>query len=150
LPRSELLARAKEVGWYHTLKFGEDYTTPGYFDLDEFIPYYLMPGSLQGLDCLEVGTGNGYWSFVMEKRGARRVVATDISDFSETDFSSKPDTVKMTRNKPGAFGEAYRIAATLTGTKNCYKFCSVYDLSPERVGMHDLVFCGSMLMHLFG
>lgn len=148
--RPELLARAKKVNWYHTLKFGADWTTPGEFALDEFVPYYLMPASLEGIDCLDVGTGDGYWSFVMEQRGARRVVATDLSNYSETDYSLKPDTVKMKCHWPGEFGEPYRIAATLLGSKNHYKHCSVYDLAPQQVGMHDLVFSGSMLMHVFG
>jgi tRNA (mo5U34)-methyltransferase len=29
-----------------------------------------------------------------------------------------------------------------------YQYCSVYDLSPYTVGMFDVVFCGSLLVHL--
>jgi hypothetical protein len=29
-----------------------------------------------------------------------------------------------------------------------FKFCNVYDLSPETVGTFDVVFCGSTLLHL--
>ena len=48
----------------------------------------------------------------------------------------------------GSYGEPFRIAAVLNRSRVNYKICSVYDLSPERVGVFDLVFCGSMLMHL--
>ncbi len=30
-----------------------------------------------------------------------------------------------------------------------YRKCNVYELSPERVGTFDVVYCGSLLMHLF-
>lgn len=155
----ELRRRAREVGWYHTLRLGDDLTTPGIFDLDSFVPYYLIPGSLRGLDCLEVGAGNGYWSFILERRGARRVVATDIGNFADTDFSTPcepmADGLPAVLNVPAGtldpdFGEPYRLAATLLRSRVKYQICSVYDLSPAAVGTHDFVFCGSMLMHLFG
>lgn len=148
--KEELLARAKEVVWYHTLPLSKDYTTPGIFALHDYVPYYLVPPSLKGVECLEVGAGNGYWSYELEKRGAKQVVATDIGDFGETDFSKMPGVDRPGMSGPGAFGEPLRIAATLYKSKLIYKLCSVYDLAPQRVGTHDLVFCGSMLMHLFG
>src|SRR5712692_7649815 len=88
--RPELLARARELAWYHTLRLDETFTTRGMFALDEFLPYYMLPDSLTGLRCLEIGTGNGYWSFQMEGRGAEHVIATDIADYSQTDFSRVP------------------------------------------------------------
>jgi 2-polyprenyl-3-methyl-5-hydroxy-6-metoxy-1,4-benzoquinol methylase len=149
--REDLLRRARELDWYHTLKLDETLTTPGIFALDDLVPFHLMPESLSGLDCLEVATGNGYWSFQMERRGARAVTATDIGDFFDTDFSvlyGQPSLCPGP-SPAGAYGEAYRVAATLLNSNVDYRICSVYDLSPERVSTHDVVFCGSMLMHLF-
>jgi 2-polyprenyl-3-methyl-5-hydroxy-6-metoxy-1,4-benzoquinol methylase len=148
--RAELLARARELVWYHSLRLDDSFTTQGYFTLDEFVPYYLIPESLAGLDCLDVGTGNGYWSFLMERRGARSVTATDIGAFADTDFSRVDSrTAPPARSPDGAFGEPYRLAATLLASRVRYRIASVYDLSPHTIGDFDFVFCGSMLMHIF-
>jgi SAM-dependent methyltransferase len=154
--RPELLARARQLAWYHTLRLDETFTTAGIFALDEFLPYSLLPDSLAGLRCLEVGTGNGYWSFQMEGRGAAHVTATDIADYSHTDFSHTefstiPGQAPHAGPAPlGAYGEPFRVAASLLDSRVEYRLCSVYDLSPATVGTHDVVFCASMLMHLFG
>jgi tRNA (mo5U34)-methyltransferase len=150
--RPELLARARELAWYHTLRLDEAFTTAGIFALDEFLPNYLLPDSLAGLRCLEVGAGNGYWSFQMESRGAAHVTATDIADYSQTDFSTIVGRTPLATGPapPGAYGEPFRVAASLLDSRVEYRLCSVYDLSPTTVGTHDLVFCASMLMHLFG
>jgi tRNA (mo5U34)-methyltransferase len=150
--RERLLARARELDWYHTLRLDDSFTTQGIFALDHFVPYFLMPDSLAGLECLEIGAGNGYWSFQMERRGAASVTATDIGNFADTDFSlyhGKPHPCPE-RNPAGAYGEQYRIAATLLNSRVRYKIVGVYDLRPQDLGQFDVVFCGSMLMHLFG
>lgn len=151
--RAELLQRARELKWYHTLKLDESLTTPGEFALDPYVPFYLPPFNLAQADCLEIGAGNGYWSYQLEKLGARSVTALDIADFVDTDFSirfGKESERPTVRSPEGTFGEGLRIAATLLQSRLRYKLCSVYDLRPETAGSYDLVFCGSMLMHLFG
>jgi len=150
--REKLLARAKELDWYHSLRLDDTFTTPGCFALDDFVPYYLLPESLAGLGCLEVGVGNGYWSFLLERKGAAKVTGTDISCYTETDSSSFFGQAPFCGTPPpvGAYGETFRIASLLLGSKVNYCICNAYDLNPETVGMHDLVFCGSVLMHLFG
>lgn len=149
--RAELLERARQLSWYHTLRLDETLITPGIFALDEFQPFYLLPQSLHGLRCLEVGTGNGYWAFLMERRGAQSVTATDIGDYSEGDFSlvhGRPRPA-ATRAAPGAFGEPYRVAASLLASRVDYRIRSVYELASAGLGTFDLVFCSSVLMHLF-
>lgn len=151
LSRAELLARARQLGWYHSLRLDDTLTTPGIFALDEFVPFFLLPENLRGLRCLEVGTGNGYWSFQMERRGAESVTATDIGDYYDTDFSAihgQPHPCPN-RAEPGLYGEPFRVAATLFGSKVDYRIGSVYELSPESLGTFDFVFCSSVLMHLF-
>ena len=149
--RVELLKRARELGWYHTLKLDDDFTTPGFFALDDQLQSFLIPESLAGLNCLEIGSGNGYWSFQMERRGAASVTATDIGDLADTDFSRTHDQppARPPRSPEGAFGEPLRIAATLFNSRIRYRITSVYDLNPAELGQFDVVFCSSMLMHLF-
>jgi 2-polyprenyl-3-methyl-5-hydroxy-6-metoxy-1,4-benzoquinol methylase len=149
-PRDQLIDRARGLEWYHTLRLDRALTTQGLFSLDEFVPFYLLPESLEGLDCLDVGTGNGYWAFSMEQRKARSVAATDIADYFETDFSAIDGRPPLcpAPSPEGAYGEPFRLAATLLGSRVRYVLSSAYDLSREGVGSFDLVFCGSVLMHL--
>ena len=150
-PREQLLDRARQLEWYHTLELDPALTTRGTFSLDEFVPFYLLPESLEGRDCLEVGTGNGYWAFLMERRKARSVVATDIANYFDTDFSvlDGHEPLCPAPSPEGAYGEPFRVAATLLNSRVKYAICSAYDLSPQTTGSFDLVFCGSVLMHLY-
>jgi tRNA (mo5U34)-methyltransferase len=138
--------------WSGTTRFSRSrLTTRGTFSLDEFVPFYLLPESLEGRDCLEVGTGNGYWAFLMERRKARSVVATDIANYFDTDFSvlDGHEPLCPAPSPEGAYGEPFRVAATLLNSRVKYAICSAYDLSPQTTGSFDLVFCGSVLMHLY-
>ena len=151
--REELLERARQIGWYHTLRLDGSLTTPGEFDLEPYERYYLPVDDLAGAACLDVGSGSGYWAFALERRGAGAVTALDIPDFADTDFSilaGRDDQRPKTRSAPGSFGEPLRIAATLLGSGVRYRLGSVYQLDPGTFGTFDIVFCGSMLMHLFG
>lgn len=150
-PRGQLIDRARQLEWYHTLELDPTLTTQGLFSLDRFVPFYLLPESLEGLDCLDVGTGNGYWAFHMERRNARSVVAADIADYFDTDFSVVHGRAPLAAapSPDGAYGEPFRVAATLLGSRVRYAIRSAYDLSPRSTGTFDLVFSGSMLMHLY-
>ena len=150
--REELLRSARNRDdWYHSVRLTDDYKTAGLFDLDGYIPYYLMPPRLEGVSCLEIGAGNGYWSFLMEERGAASVVATDLESYHDTDFSilagAAPACGPAGKED---FGGHFRIAAVLRESSVFYKLCSVYDIDRKSIGMSDFVFCGSMLMHLQG
>jgi tRNA (mo5U34)-methyltransferase len=151
--RDDLLARAKELGWYHSLQLDASFRTRGEFDLEPYVPYYLPFSDLSAFRCFEVGSGNGFWAFEMEKRGAAAVTTLDLPDFFDTDFSirfGRDNERPQQRAAAGAFGEAFRVAAVLRQSKVRYQLGNVYDVRPETYGRFGLVFCGSMLMHLFG
>jgi tRNA (mo5U34)-methyltransferase len=42
----------------------------------------------------------------------------------------------------------FHMAHELRKSRVEHKFCSIYDLSPYTVGRFDVVFCGSLLLHL--
>jgi len=141
----ELLERAREIGWYHALELAPGHVTPGMFDLRPFVGRYGLPERLDGLRCLDVGTWDGFWAFEMERRGAAEVVALDLDD--ERDLDWPP------RRRPKAFpdvprGEGFRIAHELRGSSVERRVLSVYDATPAEIGTFDLVFCGSVLIHL--
>jgi tRNA (mo5U34)-methyltransferase len=149
--REALLARAARLSWYHTLDLDPTLRTQGIFDLHPYVPYYVPVERLDGLRCLEIGSGNGFWAFEMERRGGE-VTTLDLADYTETDFSTRfgvDNGRPPHRALPGAFGEPLRVAAVLRGSSIRYRLGSVYDVQPDTHGEFDVVFSGSMLMHLF-
>jgi tRNA (mo5U34)-methyltransferase len=139
------LARAGELGWYHSLELAPGHVTDGMFDLRDQVGRYGLPDRLDGKRCLDIGTWDGFWAFELERRGASEVVALDLDDESELDWPP--------RRRPAQFpetrrGEGFRLAAELRGSKVRRVVRSVYDATPEELGSFDLVFCGSVLIHL--
>jgi len=143
--RDELLQRARERGWYHTLELGAGVTTDGWFDLRSQVKEYKLPDRLDGLRCLEVGTWDGFWAFELEDRGAAEVVALDLDEERELDWPP--------RRRPETFpaeprGDGFRLAAQLRGSRARRVVCSIYDALPAEHGQFDLVFCSAVLIHL--
>ena len=139
-----LLQRAKDLSWYHTLELGPELTTHGMFDLRPYIGEYGLPERLDGMRVLEVGTWDGFWAFELERRGAT-VVALDLDD--ERDLDWPP------RRRPAAYsteprGTGFAVAREILGSSVERVVCNVYDALPEDLGQFDLVFCGSVLIHL--
>jgi tRNA (mo5U34)-methyltransferase len=140
----ELIERAKQQKWYHTLELQPGVWTDGWFDLRPAIDHYGLPEDMTGMRALEVGTWDGFWAFEMEKRGAE-VVAIDLDD--ERDLDWPP------RHRPDGYPEAPRgagfaLAKEIRGSAVERIECSIYDALPEDLGTFDLVLCGSVLIHL--
>jgi tRNA (mo5U34)-methyltransferase len=140
----ELLERAKTFGWYHTLELAPGHVTEGMFDLRPYVPRYHLPERMDGMRALDVGTWDGFWAFEMERRGAE-VVALDLDD--ERDLDWPP------RRRPEVFpehkrGEGFRLARDLFDSKVERVNQSIYFATPEELGTFDIVFCGSVLIHL--
>jgi tRNA (mo5U34)-methyltransferase len=108
------------------------------------VHHYGLPDSLAGLRCLDVGTWDGFWAFELERRGAAEVVALDLDDEAALDWPP--------RRRPQAFGagrgDGFRELRERLGSSVERVELSVYDATPERIGSFDLVFCGSVLIHL--
>jgi tRNA (mo5U34)-methyltransferase len=134
----------QELGWYHTLELPDGQTTPGLFDLRPLIAKYGLPERLDGMRALDVGTWDGFWAFEMERRGAE-VVALDLDDERDLDWPPRrrpkhfPDTPR---------GAGFRLAKELLGSNVERVNQSIYHATPEELGQFDLVFCGSVLIHL--
>src|SRR3954471_20761370 len=139
----DLVERAKTQGWYHTLDL-PGVTTTGVFDMRQYVGDYGLPDSLAGLRVLEVGTWDGFWAFEMEKRGAAEVIAIDLDDENELDWPPRRRTPKQGVTR----GTGFEIAKELLGSNVQRVVRSVYHALPEDLGQFDLVFCGSVLIHL--
>ncbi|MDQ3741861.1 MAG: class I SAM-dependent methyltransferase [Actinomycetota bacterium] len=134
------------MDWYHTIDLPGQGPTPGYFDTRGApVP---LPERLDGKRCLDVGTYDGYWAFEMERRGAADVVAIDVLDPQRWDWpgDTKPEVVAAIagNRRTGAF-EAARDAL---GSRVRRRDVSVYDISPVALGGFDVVYCGSLTVHL--
>lgn len=88
-----------------------------------------IPADLTGMSVLDIGAWDGYFSFEFEKRGAKRIVAIDTWD-GELEFQS------------------FLLARERLRSQIEYQRIDVHDISPERIGMFDLVFCAGVLYHL--
>jgi tRNA (mo5U34)-methyltransferase len=147
-PRA-LAREIAELDWYHTLELAPGVVTPGYFDTRQVVADVPFPASLAGMRCLDIGTFNGFWAFEMERRGAAEVVAIDVLDPSAWDWPARstPDVREvMARRQAG--GAGFEIAKRELGSSVERIDRSVYDLDAEEIGQFDLVYVGSLLVHL--
>jgi tRNA (mo5U34)-methyltransferase len=142
---AELVAARK---WYHTLELAPGVLTPGWFDTRAVAPKIPFP-DLPGKRCLDVGTFDGFWAFEMERRGAGEVLAIDIIDPSQWDWPpGSDDDVKAAIAERKGSGDGFAIARDALNSSVQRIECNVYDLDPEVHGMFDVVYVGSILLHL--
>jgi tRNA (mo5U34)-methyltransferase len=130
--------------WYHTLELGPDLVTDGWFDLRPYVDRYGLPERMDGVRALEVGTWDGFWAFEMERRGAD-VVALDLDDERELDWPPRRRPETFSEEPRGA---GFRLAKEVLGSRVERVVRSIYHATPEELGTFDLVFCGSVLIHL--
>jgi tRNA (mo5U34)-methyltransferase len=146
LPSPTDTDHAAEIGaidWYHTLELPGG-TTEGWFDLRPLVPHYGLPDDMTGMRALEVGTWDGFWAFEMERRGAE-VVAIDLENDADLDW---PPRRRPDQPKSRARGAGFELASRLLDSRVERVICSIYDATPEDLGTFDVVFCGSVLIHL--
>jgi tRNA (mo5U34)-methyltransferase len=65
--------------WHQRFRLGGDVYTPGQNDVEALMVDAGFPADLTGKSVLDIGTANGAVAFEAERRGARRVVATDLA-----------------------------------------------------------------------
>lgn len=98
-------------------------STPGGWDLRQTADELPWP-DVTGKRCLDVGTGDGFWAFELERRGAAEVVATDVP----SSFQSRAR-------------QRFELARELRGSSVVYEARSVFDLEGE----YDVVVMGFVL-----
>ncbi|MFI5122087.1 MAG: methyltransferase domain-containing protein [Vicinamibacteria bacterium] len=134
--------------WYHTLELEPGRLTPGWFDLRDLVDT-VLPSSLEGRRCLDVGTFDGFWAFEMERRGAASVTAIDLVDPRRWDWPANSEqnvVAALAARKRG--GAGFELAKEAFGSSVERRELSIYDLEPAQLGEFDFVYVGSLLLHL--
>ncbi len=135
------------LDWYHTIDLGNGLVTPGHYDHRQYLKHYALPDKLAGKTVLDIGTASGFFAFEFERRGAQ-VTATDLPQWFDHDFGPQyqPDQTLETGQR--YLHEPFDVAKQIIGSNVDKKLINIYDLSPETIGIFDIVFCGSLLVHL--
>ncbi len=146
---TNLAAEVAAHEWYHTLELAPRVVTPGWLDTRGIVEKIPFPDDLTGKRCLDIGTFDGFWAFEMERRGADEILGIDVLDPYGWDWpaGSDEETIRiMDRRKAG--GSGFDLAVKQFGSKVTRRELSVLDLDPADVGQFDLVYLGSLLVHL--
>lgn len=142
-PEQALRERLDEISWYHTQEPVPGLVTPGMFDLRSAVHHYRIPEDLTGMRVLDVGTFEGFWAFEFERRGAD-VTAIDIDRLQQLDWPPR-----MRPKEDSQRGEGFELIRAARGSAVRRVATSIYEATPELLGgKFDLVFCGSVLIHL--
>lgn len=136
-------------GWYHTIELAPGLVTRGLFDHRPVVDCYGLPDSLEGMSALDVGTSDGFWAFELERRGATRIAAIDIARLGDADVMPHRSERMLREDLDDRTPiDRFATARASLGSAVEHNQLSVYDLSPERLGSFDFLFCGSLLLHL--
>jgi len=128
-----LRAEVDKIKWWHPIDLGNDVVTPGIDVTPARLVEIQMPADLTGLSVLDVGAWDGFFSFEAERRGARRVLATDSFCWGGGGWGTKA---------------GFDLARRALRSKVEDKWIQVLDLSPETVGEFDVVLFLGILYHM--
>ncbi len=146
-PGTDSASLVASLSWYHTMNLGSGIVTPGAYDHRPYLHHYGLPDTLHGKQVLDIGAASGFFSFEFEQRGAD-VTATDLPEWNDHDFGpnyqpdQSPEKAHVYLHRP------FDVARYLLGSRVKKRYLNIYDIAPDTVGMFDLVFCGSLLIHL--
>jgi tRNA (mo5U34)-methyltransferase len=119
--------------WWHSIDLGNGVVTSGLDPTFQKIKRIKLPERLDGLSVLDVGAWDGAFSFECEKRGAKRVLATDSFCWSGPGWGTKAGFL-YARQQLESKVEDLEI--------------DPMELSPERVGKFDLVLYLGVMYHM--
>jgi tRNA (mo5U34)-methyltransferase len=128
-----LRAEVEQIKWWHPIDLGGGLITPGIDVTPARLAEIKMPQDLSGLTVLDIGAWDGFFSFEAERRGARRVLATDSFCWDGGGWGTK---------------RGFELARRVLGSRVEDKWIQVLDLSPDTVGTFDVVLFLGILYHM--
>ena len=129
----QIRAAIAGITWYHTIDLGSGVITPGVDNTIDRIAMIGLPQDLRGLSVLDIGAWDGAFSFEAERRGASRIVAVDSFCWSGEGWGTR---------------DGFDCARRVLNSKVEDREIEVLDLSPESVGVFDLVLFLGVLYHM--
>jgi tRNA (mo5U34)-methyltransferase len=123
--------------WFHTFSLdhsGELYTPGVARDHRYRIP--ALPDDFSGMSVLDVGAFDGFYAFLAEARGARRVVAVDNEQYRAWVRSRWGGEIQG--------GEGFKAIQELLGSKVEYRRLDAFDLDRLEEAF-DLIICFGIL-----
>ena len=130
MDQTELLKAVNAIRWAHRIDLGGGIITPGDWNTPEILLRLQLPQDLSGQTVLDIACWDGFYSFAAEQRGAERVLATDSFIWQ------------------GGQKEGFLLAQLVLQSKVEEGEIDVLDLSPERVGVFDVVLFLGVLYHM--
>lgn len=130
---SNLLEEVSQIRWFHQIDLGNGIVTPGMIDTKKSLLNYKLPSDLSGKTFLDIGCWDGFFAFEAERRGAKRVLATDSFVWQGQTWGSK---------------RGFETARAILKSKVEDMTIDVLDLSPERIGKWDVVLFAGVLYHM--
>jgi hypothetical protein len=135
--------------WYYTVE-----TEPGKFIAGQEFPslgltrHLLRKIDVAGLRCYDIGTMEGVVSTLLAKRGAKRVVATDVFD-----LSGKVQLVQALHDIYFDYNPNVQLDTLVNFTKTKFRIENVYEKDGELVDPYDyradLTIISGILYHVF-
>lgn len=141
MDKETVLKKVKEVPfWWHSIEVGYGIVTSGHqgglsypSSAYQLVKSLKFPENLKGKSFLDIGAWDGYFAFEAEKRGASKVLAFD----------------NFYRDKLEDTGsQGFEVLKEILDSKVEFQKADVYDLSPEKFGMFDVVIFPGVLYHL--
>lgn len=124
LERVSIQAMIDPVSWYHKIEILPGLLTPGVSDVSQHAATLYLPEDCTGMRVLDIGPADGFYTFLMEQRGAS-VIAIE----------------KEPRKSFAALRE-------ITGCKTELIVDNVYNISKSKYGTFEIVLFLGVLYHL--
>ena len=121
------------IRWFHCIDLGHGVITPGLDDTAAKLKRVRLPADLTGKSVLDIGAWDGFFSFEAERRGANRVLAVDSFCWNGAGWGSKA---------------GFELARRALNSNVEDAEMEVLDLSPEKIGVFDVVLFFGVLYHL--
>lgn len=132
---AELIAsRVNSIHWFHRIDLGQGIVTPGDDDSPRKLAELCFPGDLRGKTFLDIGAWDGFFSFEAERRGAVQVLAVD--------------SYVWQGKVPGRSKEGFLTARSLLNSKVEDMEIEPLDISPQILGVWDVVLFAGVLYHM--
>jgi tRNA (mo5U34)-methyltransferase len=131
----DIIELVRSINWYHSIDLGNGIITPGAAGkLTNLIQTMGAFPDVRGKSVLDIGAWDGYYSFLAEKMGAARILATDSY---------------VWQGRVGKHSDSgFKLAQTVLKSKVESKLIDVMDIGKKTCDVFDVIQFFGVLYHL--